>query len=171
MKSIEKRISRNKRELLKHLETMPIVQIACKKEGVGRSTYYRWRKEDPVFCREADKALSQGKALMNDLAESKLLTGVKEQNMTAIIFWLKNNHPNYMSSFNKLNKDQMETLLDIFVNASTINNYNSLKKIFNLEIPVKIIRPVLSLLKIIVSNKRENNNYRKLKLLSELKGK
>jgi len=40
-KTIEKRQSKNKEQLLEILKKTPIVQIACEKAGVGRATYYR----------------------------------------------------------------------------------------------------------------------------------
>ena len=33
--------------------------------------------------------------VINDLAESQLLAAIKDQNLTAIIFWLKNHHADY----------------------------------------------------------------------------
>lgn len=36
-------------------------------------TYYRWREEDPEFTKQADLALAEGVALVNDMAESQLL--------------------------------------------------------------------------------------------------
>lgn len=94
-KIIEKRQIKEKGILLEQLKKTPIVQIACEKSGVGRATYYRWLKEDPEFAKLADEALAQGTLLINDLAESKLIASVQNQNMTAIIFWLKNHHPAY----------------------------------------------------------------------------
>lgn len=93
--SIDKRITKNKEQLLDQLKKLPIIQIACEKVGVGRATYYRWRKEDQEFTLLADEALFSGRNLINDMAESQLLNQIKEQNLTAIIFWLKHNHPNY----------------------------------------------------------------------------
>jgi ACT domain-containing protein len=94
-KSIKKRILQEKKQLLEYLEKVPIVQVACEKAGVGRSTYYRWRKDDERFTEEADMAIYKGKSFVNDMAESQLMTLIKEQNLTAIIFWLKHNHPSY----------------------------------------------------------------------------
>ena len=78
-----------KQALCEQLKKTPIVQLACEKVGVGRATYYRWRKEDEEFSRNADESLCEGVKLMNDMAESQLLSAIKNQNMTAIIFWLK----------------------------------------------------------------------------------
>jgi len=66
--------------------------------GVHRSTYYRWRENDSDFDKEADSALEQGVDLVNDLAESKVISGIKKDQMPAIRFWLQHNHPKYYSS-------------------------------------------------------------------------
>lgn len=96
-KTIEKRQSKNKEQLLEILKKTPIVQIACEKAGVGRASYYRWRKEDAEFSQQADQALLDGSLLINDMAESQLMSAIKEKNMTAIIFWLKHHHPAYLT--------------------------------------------------------------------------
>lgn len=94
-KNINSRIREDKNLLLEHLEKTPIVQIACEKSGVGRSTYYRWLQSDLIFAKKAKKALQRWVFLMNDVAESQLLKGMKDGNMTAIIFWLKSRHSAY----------------------------------------------------------------------------
>lgn len=96
-KTIEKRQSKNKEQLLEILKKTPIVQIACEKAGVGRATYYRWKKEDAEFSQQADQALLDGSLLVNDMAESQLMSAIKDKNMTAIIFWLKHHHPAYLT--------------------------------------------------------------------------
>lgn len=85
----------NKTKLLEELKNTPIVQVACKRSGVSRATYYRWRKEDTSFADEADTALEQSASLINDMAESQLISAIKDKNLTAIIFWLKNHHKTY----------------------------------------------------------------------------
>lgn len=96
-KTIEKRQSKNKEQLLEILKKTPIVQIACEKAGIGRATYYRWRKEDAEFTQQADQALLDGSLLVNDMAESQLMSAIRDKNMTAIIFWLKHHHPAYLT--------------------------------------------------------------------------
>lgn len=86
---------KNKEQLLEQLRKTPIVQVACEKSGIGRATFYRWKQEDKDFARKADSALSDGTALVNDVAESQLMSAIKDKNMTAIIFWLKHHHPSY----------------------------------------------------------------------------
>ncbi len=92
---IQKRQAEEKTLLLEQIKKTPIVQIACEKTGIGRTTYYRWRKEDDAFKNEADSALKEGKALVNDMAESQLLGAIRDGNMTGIIFWLKHHHNDY----------------------------------------------------------------------------
>ena len=85
----------NKKLLLEQLRKTPIVETACQKVGVGRSTYYFWRQEDSEFARLADEAIHAGKQLVSDVAESQLITLIKNGNLQSIIFWLKNNHDDY----------------------------------------------------------------------------
>ena len=94
-KTVTVRISTNKEQVIEKLKQLPIVQVACEKSGISRATYYRWRNDDTKFTKLSDIALREGRLLINDIAESQLLTAIKDQNMTAIIFWLKYNHPAY----------------------------------------------------------------------------
>lgn len=94
-KTIQERQKKERETLLSHLRKTPIIQLACEKSGVGRATYYRWRSEDIEFAKEADEALREGISLMNDFAESQLISSIKDKNMTAIIYWLKHRHKDY----------------------------------------------------------------------------
>ena len=84
-----------KKRVIKELVQVPIIQLACKRAGVSRATYYRWLKEDLKFALECDEALEKGIQSINDLAESKLIHRVNEGDMRAISFWLANNKENY----------------------------------------------------------------------------
>ncbi len=86
---------KNKSQVLEQLKINPIIQIACQKSGVSRATFYRWRIDDEEFKKQTETAIKDGVLLINDLAESQLLAAIKEQNLTAIIFWLKNHHADY----------------------------------------------------------------------------
>ena len=81
--------------LLEQFKKTPIVQVACEKTGIGRSTYYRWCKENKKFQEKAEEALIKGSLLVNDMAESQLISAIRDKNLTAIIFWLKNHHSAY----------------------------------------------------------------------------
>lgn len=86
---------KDKELLIEQLKKTPIIQIACEKAGIGRATYYRWCKEDTGFAKKAEEALRDGSWLVNDMAESQLMSAIRDKNMTAIIFWLKHHHKSY----------------------------------------------------------------------------
>lgn len=86
---------KDKKKLINKLKKMPIVEAACKQCGLPRATYYRWRKEDEAFAEACDEAIEQSAGMVNDLAETQLIQAIKQQNMTAIVFWLKHHHPAY----------------------------------------------------------------------------
>jgi predicted DNA binding protein len=81
--------------LVEQLRKTPIVQVACQKLGIHRATYYRWRLDSPDFAAEADAAIVEGELMINDLAESQLISAIQNQNLHAITFWLKNHHAKY----------------------------------------------------------------------------
>lgn len=94
-KNIEIKQSKKKELILENLRKAPIAQLACERAGVGRATFYRWRKEDKMFAEAVEEALASGASIINDLAESKLIAAIKEGNLTGIIYWLKHRHPAY----------------------------------------------------------------------------
>ncbi len=85
----------DKKKLLAKLAKTPIVEAACKQLGLSRATYYRWRKDDEAFAEACDEAIEQSAHVVNDLAEAQLISAIKGQNMTAIMFWLKHHHGAY----------------------------------------------------------------------------
>ena len=94
----ESTLKRNKTEqkvVLEQLRKIPIVQIACERSNIGRSTYYRWRREDAKFKKATDEAMQDGEEMINDLSESQLITLIKEKNFPAIQLWLRQHHPKY----------------------------------------------------------------------------
>jgi len=83
---------KQKELLIDSLKKIPIIMQACQRVEVSRSTYYRWRK-DKKFAKLADDALMEGVLMINDLAESQLISSIKDgSNMTSLIFWLKNRY-------------------------------------------------------------------------------
>ncbi|MBP9826994.1 hypothetical protein KBC99_00775 [Candidatus Saccharibacteria bacterium] len=85
----------DKQRLLAQLAKTPIVEAACKHANLPRSTYYRWRKDDEAFADACDETIDLSIGRINDLAESQLINGIKDQNMSAITFWLKHHHRSY----------------------------------------------------------------------------
>jgi dihydropteroate synthase len=81
--------------VLEQLRKIPIVQIACERANIGRTTFYRWRKDDAKFKKAAEEAMQDGVDMINDLSESQLIALIKEKNFPAIQLWLRQHHPAY----------------------------------------------------------------------------
>lgn len=86
---------KEKLAILDQLHKTPIIQVACERANVPRATFYRWRKKDKKFDKDVEEAINQGICTITDIAESQLLSAIKDRNLTAIIFWLKNHHQTY----------------------------------------------------------------------------
>ena len=93
--TIEKRQEKDKQLLIETLKETPIITAACKKAGIGRATYYRWRKEDKYFSQQCDNALKQGNEYINDMSESQLVSLIREKSWPAISFWLRKCNPKF----------------------------------------------------------------------------
>ncbi len=81
--------------LISELEKAPIIEIACKKIGITRQTFYRWIEKDFELKSKVDDAIQRGSELINDMAESTLIQNIKDNELTAVIFWLKNRHEKF----------------------------------------------------------------------------
>lgn len=134
--AIEKRQQQEKELILEQLKKCPIVSVACEKAAVPRPNYYRWKKEDPEFSKLADEAIREGEKLASDIAESQLLTLIKNSNLGAIIFWLRHHHPNYANKIEvtaRLKQDEkltpyQEALIDKALKlAALVPTINNLK--------------------------------------------
>jgi ACT domain-containing protein len=111
-KAIIKRQETNKELLIDQLKKTPIIQVSCEKVGIGRATFYRWRKDDSEFAQRADEAIAEGSYLINDLAESQLISSIKNSNLGAIVFWLKHHHPNYATRIEVTTNQRIEALTE-----------------------------------------------------------
>lgn len=129
--TVDTRVAKSKEEMLANLTKLPIVQVSCERTGIARATYYKWRKEDSGFSRLADRAIEAGALHINDLAESKLIKRVNEENMTAIIYWLKNRHPSYSDkmlhyhehhSARKFTREEVTEVAKAFANIGLANS-------------------------------------------------
>jgi|TARA_Y100000401_G_scaffold114906_1_gene117654 predicted DNA-binding transcriptional regulator AlpA len=75
-----------KKGLIEALEqSLGIVTTACKKVGIGRTTFYKYLKEDDNF---ADQVKDIGNMSL-DYVESKLFEQIKAGSTAATIFYLK----------------------------------------------------------------------------------
>lgn len=61
------------------------ISAACRAERIGRTTYYRWRKEDLDLAALCDDAIETGTDLLEDKARDRAV----KQSDTLIIFLLK----------------------------------------------------------------------------------
>lgn len=76
----------HKKAILEALEqSLGIVTTACKKVGVGRTTFYQWLKDDEEFKKQVDDISN----ITLDFAESQLHKQIKDGNTSATIFYLK----------------------------------------------------------------------------------
>ena len=87
--------SQQKKELLEQLKKTPVIEIACVRANIGRTSFYKWREKDPKFAKAVDEALSSGKDLVSDVAEGNLIAKVKQGHFQALIFWLKSHREEY----------------------------------------------------------------------------
>ena len=86
--------SNQRKQLLEELKTNPIVSSACSRVGVPKSNFYRWCK-DKDFKKQVDEATAEGRTTWNDVAESQLISAIKQRNLSAIKYWLDHNHEKY----------------------------------------------------------------------------
>ena len=76
----------HKKAVIDALEkSLGVVTEACRKAGVGRTTFYGWLKDDKQFA--ADVKDIQDIAL--DFVESKLFENIREGKTSEMIFYLK----------------------------------------------------------------------------------
>jgi transposase-like protein len=61
------------------------ISEACQAINIGRQTYYSWIEKDETFKQDAEDAQES----LIDLAESKLVENIKDNDNTSIIFFLK----------------------------------------------------------------------------------
>ena len=76
----------HKKAILEALEqSLGVVTSACKKVGVGRTTFYGWLADDEDFAKQVKDI--ENVAL--DFAESQLHKQIKDGNASSTIFYLK----------------------------------------------------------------------------------
>jgi hypothetical protein len=86
-----------KQKFLKELEKSGNVYFAAYKVGISRDSHYRWKKEDPEYCKLATLAEKRGRENNCDVAEHALMILVKDQDLSAIKYLLSRNSPRYKS--------------------------------------------------------------------------
>lgn len=124
------RTSQKQEQIVEQLSRTPIVEIVCQKVGIGRNSYYRWKRQNKKFASACDKAIEEGCAFINDLAESQLITAMKNNNLTAVMYWLNHRHSTYKNKLevtgnleikkDELSKDQEKSIMKALELASLV---------------------------------------------------
>ena len=91
----KKRTAEDKLAVLDQLKKLPIIQAACQKAGISRASFYRWKIDDKEFAKDADDAIAEGVEMINDLSENQLIMAIRDNNLSAVRFWLQNRHKAY----------------------------------------------------------------------------
>lgn len=87
---------RHRQKIIEELRKTPIVEIACKNAGVGRTTFYDWIKRNQRFRAQVEEAMLVSRESVNDLAEARMIGKIKEGSFKETRFWLEHNSPIYM---------------------------------------------------------------------------
>ncbi|MCE2713602.1 MAG: hypothetical protein LW688_13860 [Cryomorphaceae bacterium] len=76
----------NKKKMIEALEmSLGVVTSAVKAVGIHRSTHYEWYNEDTEYRKAVDDIVN----VSLDFAETQLFQSMKDQNVAAVIFYLK----------------------------------------------------------------------------------
>lgn len=118
-RNMKKNNDQTKELFIEQLKKTPIVQVCCEKLNVSRATFYRMKASDRKFSQQADNALTEGRKLVNDIAESKLMAAIQNGNLSSIMYWLRFNHPLYgnkieisgsITTSNELTSEQLKDI-------------------------------------------------------------
>lgn len=157
---------------IENIKKTPIIQLACSKAGISRATFYRWSKEDENFYKKYLEAESEGREYLSDAMESILIQQAKAGNMTAIIFYLKYNHPKYSDSFGILTPQDIKEVADHIENSrDSQSDYIFLSTLFRKRIPIKVGRYILNIMRRLSYSKKEEKDKKKLEILSKVMSK
>lgn len=75
-------------------ETHGHISKICAALGISRTTFYNWMNEDAEFATK----LVDAEAELSDEIREVLISKAAEGDMTAVIFYLKNRHPDFKQS-------------------------------------------------------------------------
>lgn len=88
------------------------ISDSCAAVPISRQTYYDWLDNDEVFR----NAIIEAESGLNDTIRQILIEKAGSGDMTAVIFYLKNRHPDFkqqpttliQNNFNKVVKDELK---------------------------------------------------------------
>ena len=170
--NIQERIKRDKELFIEQLKKTPIISVVCQKTEIGRTTFYRWKKEDEEFKKMVDGALMEGIEMVNDLAESQLINHIKGGTITAIFYWLNNRHPSYRRNYYDLKAEDVEKINTVFSSlVSNPNPQHALKDITHLlffkNIPIGILNFLNSIVKTVFNQQRDARENKKINIIHQ----
>ena len=83
--------------MCEELKKTPNIRYVCKKVGIDHSTFYRWMSHHFSFHQLSSAALLEGRKLMNDSAESVIISGIQKGDIKSAKYWLSHNDARYAS--------------------------------------------------------------------------
>ena len=98
--------------LLTELRKNSITTVSCQKAGIPRLTLYRWKKDDPELMDMVDEAMSEGKCVINAMAESVIIKSIREGNVSASKYYLSHNHERYRTGWNRFPENDFRKEID-----------------------------------------------------------
>lgn len=160
---------RDKDKVIELLNTTPIVQVACQKAGISRATYYRWRDKDSKFKEKSDLAVNNGIELINDVAESQLVTLIKEKHPTSIYYWLNNHHPVYSERRLLLSLQEQQKLIEETTNFHREEAIQSvITAMIEGKLPKRVAGTLISIITKITRYKKNNEVHESVQQLRDL---
>lgn len=85
------------------------ITTVCEALPISRQTYYTWLEEDEDFR----TLVADAKTAMCDTAEEVLYSRGLEKDTTALIYWLKNRHPDFNENEKKFNQTNVQVNIPI----------------------------------------------------------
>ncbi len=67
------------------------ISNTCEATGISRQTYYNWLDDDTLFA----QCIMESEMNLNDEVRDVLINKAASGDMTAVIFYLKNRHPDF----------------------------------------------------------------------------
>jgi hypothetical protein len=92
---MSRNLASDKKKLLEKLKKLQLLKLPVSSQvyrGVPIIAGVKMMKTLQVDC---DEAIEHSAGLINDMAESQLISAIKDKNMSAIFFWLKHHHKTY----------------------------------------------------------------------------
>ena len=83
------------------------ISMTCDAVGIVRQTYYLWLEKDGKFR----ETMKEAKMRMCDEMEQVLISRAVEKSDTALIYWLKYNHPQYKETPANINIHETKILV------------------------------------------------------------